>query len=362
MRCVGEAPVLGEKAVPVKGLERTGRDFDPEHIYVNQDQLNLPPRTRNLQSLTKIMKEDLERNQNSSDALDSIMLDLPEPTPYSLSPSAMQEHVRNKQRYNKMLKESRLRRKARLQEEQHPTEPIDIFYEDDVNMGMMPGSGLKSPRYNVDDIPVDRLHLERALDDDSAARGVTGHRYMHDENKLIKKLGLISVGPGVLDFGNVYVKSTVVKSFSVFNDLPQAILVAMQYDAEELSRSTPTSQVVPSAHAAGFDVSVCSAVPQTFQRQVVYTINGIHPYKLLIKATITPVQIRMSRADINFRFGEDSLDKTLTEKLVLDNPGNAPAKFSWQGANASFSVSPVSGVIPRGGSQGIEVTFTPPNS
>ncbi|CAE7914266.1 CFAP47, partial [Symbiodinium sp. KB8] len=97
------------------------------------------------------------------------------------------------------------------------------------------------------------------------------------------QLGLISVGPGVLDFGNVYVKSTVVKSFSVFNDLPQAILVAMQYDAEELSRSTPTSQVVPSAHAAGFDVSVCSAVPQTFQRQVVYTINGIHPYKLLIK-------------------------------------------------------------------------------
>ncbi|CAJ1445026.1 unnamed protein product [Effrenium voratum] len=121
-------------------------------------------------------------------------------------------------------------------------------------------------------------------------------------------------------------------------------------------------EVVPSAHAAGFDVSVCSASPQTFQRQVVYTINGIHPYKLLIKATITPVQIRMSRADINFRFGEDSLEKTLTEKLVLDNPGNAPAKFSWQGANQSFSVSPVSGVIPRGGSQGVEVTFTPPNS
>ena len=32
------------------------------------------------------------------------------------------------------------------------------------------------PRYNVDDIPVDKLHLERALDDDSAAEGVTGHR------------------------------------------------------------------------------------------------------------------------------------------------------------------------------------------
>ena len=32
------------------------------------------------------------------------------------------------------------------------------------------------PRYNVDDIPVEKLHLERALDDDSAAEGVTGHR------------------------------------------------------------------------------------------------------------------------------------------------------------------------------------------
>ena len=32
------------------------------------------------------------------------------------------------------------------------------------------------PGYNVDDIPVDKLHLERALDDDSAAEGVTGHR------------------------------------------------------------------------------------------------------------------------------------------------------------------------------------------
>ena len=27
-----EAPVLGEKVVPVKGLERTGRDFDPEPL------------------------------------------------------------------------------------------------------------------------------------------------------------------------------------------------------------------------------------------------------------------------------------------------------------------------------------------
>ncbi|CAE8600907.1 unnamed protein product, partial [Polarella glacialis] len=231
MRCYAEAPMIGEKSIPVKGLERTGRDFDPEHNFVNQENLMVPlTRARNLQSLTQIMKTDLSRNQNSSEALDSIMLDLPEPTPYSLSPSAMQEHVRNKQRYNRHLKESRWKRKQVEKNGGEPAQPVDIFFEDDVNMGMNPGSGLKSPRYNVDDIPVEKLALQRALDDDSGARGVTGHRYVHDENKLIKKkfkagpttqaevrecsatlenwqLGLISVGPRVLDFSNVYVKS-----------------------------------------------------------------------------------------------------------------------------------------------------------
>ncbi|CAE8649272.1 unnamed protein product, partial [Polarella glacialis] len=176
------------------------------------------------------------------------------------------------------------------------------------------------------------------------------------------QLGLISVGPRVLDFSNVYVKSQVVKSFSVYNDLPQAILVSMQYDSEELSRSTPISQVIPSAQAAGFDVVICSAQPQSFQRQVVYTINGMHAVKLLIKAEITPVQVRMSRSEILYRFGEDSLERTLTEQLMLSNHGNAPARYSWQGINSSFNINPMSGIIRAGASVVSEVVFTPPNS
>mmetsp|Transcript_76352 Transcript_76352/g.221693 ORF Transcript_76352/g.221693 Transcript_76352/m.221693 type:complete len:2886 (+) Transcript_76352:129-8786(+) len=386
MRCYGEAPVIGEKPIPVKGLERTGRDFDPEHVYVNQENLTLaPPRTRNLQSLTKIMKTDLSRNETSSAALDSIMLDLPEPTPYSLSPSAMQAHVRNKQRYNAHLKQTRVQRKVMEQRGGQPPAPVDIFFEDDVNMGMKPGSGLKSPRYAVDEIKPEKLHLQRALDDDSGARGVTGQTYKHDESKLIKKkfkagpttqaevrdcsaalenwqLSLISVGPRVLDFGNVYVRSQMVKSFSVFNDLPQAILLSMQYDAEELNRSSPISQVVPSAQAAGFDVTVCSSIPQSFQRQVVYTINGMHAFKLLVKAEITPVVIKMSRSELHFRFQEDNLEREIRESLVLSNPGNAPARFSWIGANASFSVNPQKHIIRPGESLTTEVVFTPPAS
>jgi hypothetical protein len=93
LRCYGTAPVIGEKSVPVRGVDKTGRDFEPEHSFVNPDAITLgAPKTRQLQSLTKIMKTDLNRHQESSQALDSLMLDLPEPTPYSLTPSAKSPH------------------------------------------------------------------------------------------------------------------------------------------------------------------------------------------------------------------------------------------------------------------------------
>lgn len=385
MRVYAHAPIIGEKKPPVKGLERAGRDFDAEHDFVNPETLKInQPTARHVKSLTKIMKSDLATNMHSSDALISLMEDMPEPTPYSLSPSAMQEYVRNKQRYNNTIKESRVRRKRaeKIASEGQPL-PVDIFFENDVNRGMNAGSGLKSPRYSVDEIKPEKLKLHRALDDESGARGVTGHRYIHDENKLIKKklkgapttqaevrecssplenwqLSLISVGPRMLDFGTIYVRSQVTKSFSVFNDLPQAVLVSITYDSEELSRSSPLSQVVPSAQAGGFDVTMCAVQPQSIQRQIVYTINGLHSFKLLVHAEITPVQINVSRSELAFRFPEESLERTLTESVVLKNPGNAPARFMWEGTNTSFSVVPGNGVIRQGQSCTCEVTFTPP--
>jgi hypothetical protein len=389
MRCYADAPIIGEKKPPNKGLERTGRDFDPEHDFVNLENLKIKdrPQVRNVRSLTKIMKTNLVGNLNNSEALNSIIEDLPEPTPYSLSPSAMQEHLRNRQKYNGVVRDSRVqrKRKERLERDGGPV-AVDIHFDNDINRGLVPGSGLKSPRYSVDDIKPEKLRLERALDDDSGARGVTGHRWNPDENKMIKKkfkaapttqaevrecsspleswqLGLITVGPRMLDFGTMYVRSQATKSFSVFNDLPQAILLAIQYDSEnELNKSTPISQVVPSAQPAGFDVTMCSTVPQTVQRQIVYTINGLHAFKFSVHAEITPVQIQMTRTEITFRFAEDSLERTLTESVVLKNPGNAPARFVWEGVNQHFSVHPDKGVIRQGATVACEVTFTPPTT
>ena len=133
----------------------------------------------------------------------------------------------------------------------------------------------------------------------------SGLRYPHDPDKLIKKkfkpapttqaevrdcalsldlpqLNLISCGPKAIDFGQIFVKSTITKSFSVFNDLPQCVLVTLGLDGIELlAKSTPLSQVVPSAHAAGFDLVCSSATPKDLNKTVVYTINGVHTNKIL---------------------------------------------------------------------------------
>lgn len=54
-----------------------------------------------------------------------------------------------------------------------------------------------------------------------------------------------------------------------------------------------------------------------------YTINGIHSAKLLIKGEVSPVQLDVSRSELNMRFTDVNLEKHLSEPIVLFNKGNA---------------------------------------
>uniref|UniRef100_A0A0G4F070 Calponin-homology (CH) domain-containing protein n=1 Tax=Chromera velia CCMP2878 TaxID=1169474 RepID=A0A0G4F070_9ALVE len=169
-----------------------------------------------------------------------------------------------------------------------------------------------------------------------------------------------------IDFGKSFVKTTTQRCLSVFNDTAQSILVDVNLEgAEELSRTDPLSQVVPSAHAAGFDLMLNASVPQRVQRQITVTINGRHPQRISITGELTPVTLNMSREDINFSFSEDTLEQLLTEQLILTNPGNGPAYFRWgapeeEGAE-SFNLKPLSGVVKPKESVTCEIAFMAPS-
>ncbi|CAD7936763.1 unnamed protein product [Amoebophrya sp. A120] len=389
---IGESVKMGYKQKQVKGLEKVAADFEPQYHYVNVEELftTAPPFKRQMSTLTAIMKADVQ-SLEATHALENLMADQPEPTMHTLAPSAMQEFVKNKQIYNQYLKDARKKRKVEEYWEKQggrPTKDFDIFFEDDADIGIKAGSGLKSPKYSVHDVKSEKLWLARPLDDDpDVVRGVTGLRYTHDENKPIRKkfktapttqaevrdctaqlldaqLSLISCGPKKIDFGKVFVKSSISKSFSIFNDLPHSVLLALQLDGiDVLSKTTPLSQVVPSAHACGFDIVMSSPTPKILDKTITYTINGFHQQKLQLCGEVTPVTLLLPTAELVFNFGDD-LDRTLTETIVLENPGNAMARFHWQvQPGSAFTVSPEKGTVKPYANIAVSISYTPfPNS
>eukprot|EP00392_Amoebophrya_sp_AT5.2_P009549 g9577.t1 len=379
----GESAKMGYKRKAVKGLEKVSADFEPEYHYVNVEELftTQPAYKRQMNTLTAIMKADVQSIE-ATHALENIMADQPEPTMHTLAPSAMQDNY---------LREARKKRKTEEYWESkggRPTKDFDIFFEDDPDVGIKPGSGLKSPKYSVNDVPAEKLWLARPLDDDPGViRGVTGLRYHHDEAKPIRKkfktapttqaevrdctaqlldaqLALISSGPKKIDFGKIFVKSQTSKSFSVFNDLAESVLIALQLDGiDVLAKTTPTAQVVPSAHAAGFDIILSSPEPRLLDKTITYTINGFHQQKLQLLGEVTPVTLLLPAAELVFNFG-DALDRTLTETIVLENPGNAAARFQWQlQSGSAFAVTPERGVVKPYSNMAVSISYTPfPNT
>ena len=110
----------------------------------------------------------------------------------------------------------------------------------------------------------------------------------------------------MLDFGKIFVKSSITKSFSIYNDLPQCVWVELQLDPKDTSiKSHPASQVIPGANVAGFDLSMSSASPQTVDKVVVWTINGLHTNKMQLRGEIVPVSLNVSQQELKFTFRDD---------------------------------------------------------
>lgn len=276
-------------------------------------------------------------------------------------------------------------------------------------MGIEPRGGLEEPRLALPSA-AEGLWLERPMDQLAGATGTergggaaageggsssssrggdagAGPRKrvrtsVHDDTKLIRRkfkpkpstpaevrdcstslsaseLVAVSAGPKLVDFGRVNVNSRSVRSFSVVNDLAQSILVAVAFDCDELRSSGPASQVLPPGAVAGFDVVLRPTKVQEFRHAVPYVINDTHTFKFTVAADVVPVALVLSRDELFFRFPSDSLAASLTERLVLENPGNAPAEFAWSTRGGPFSVTPASGTVPAGSSLELQVTFSP---
>lgn len=178
-----------------------------------------------------------------------------------------------------------------------------------------------------------------------------------DENKLIKKkfkpypatqaeiadcsktldfdqLEQVMAGPKTLNFGRLSVNGVGRKSLGVQNNLPQHVLVTLQLHDEsglsELAAKTSlNSQVIPPRSMAGFDLVFMSPTEQFFQKQLTFTINGIHTRQVTIVAEVAPIMVELAPHDLKFEFMSVDLSASMCLDVTLVNTSDSTAPFRW---------------------------------
>eukprot|EP00762_Andalucia_godoyi_P000316 ANDGO_03161.mRNA.1 hypothetical protein H310_00289 len=344
IRVSGSSSTIAPKKAIIGGTDKIAEDFKPELKFVDPFSISMRSSDANVSSQTGayVVKK--------SDALSN-----PEFV------KTMDHH----RKYNSYIRQGKNEDEVLAAQSQH-----EVMYMNDRDIGLIPADGLQSPRLELPPA-ADPLFLNNRPGQESSQKGSPKKRSMvFDENKIIKKkfkphpsnpaearecatllspkeLMQISYGPKVLDFGTLSVYSKLTKSFSVLNHLSTSVLVSLLSEREELSQSSPWSQVIPPNGTAGFDITLCSDIAQTFQQTVYFTVNGHHRLKFLVYAEIVPIDVRLSSEEVLFRFGDFSMERTVTETVSLTNTSGAPAQFCWKNlpTDGAFTVEPVSGVI-----------------
>nr|CCC90788.1 conserved hypothetical protein [Trypanosoma congolense IL3000] len=176
----------------------------------------------------------------------------------------------------------------------------------------------------------------------------------------------------VLEFQRVTVGSTSTKPFYLFNGTSASVLVTMPTHESHLS-FLPQAQVIPAGRVAVFDVTFRSETVHVFQQVIQITINGRHLLRFAMRAESVPVEVSLSREDINLHFSNFCEEPVARSAVVLSNNGNSVATYSWSlqmtnsgggviknAGSGPFAIEPMSGTIPPMSKVTASVLFSPP--
>ena len=217
----------------------------------------------------------------------------------------------------------------------------------------------------------DNLFVLRPIDKYEPMIEKKSHAFSHDPNSKIKKklnsepksqidirechleltgemLQKIFASPKKIDFGSIYSKASVTKTFGIRNDLRTSIIVQLFVENEELKGTDLKPQVIPSSQNTAFEVSFSSKTfPLQFKGTVKYVINHKHSFFFEVCAQVDPVKLELATKSLKFSFNENNKEMFTREKLRIKNEGNAPGKFKWTDFK-NFEPDPKEGkVLPK---------------
>ncbi|XP_068919939.1 cilia- and flagella-associated protein 47 [Petaurus breviceps papuanus] len=261
--------------------------------------------------------------------------------------------------------------------------------DNEIDIGMKPGGGLKSPHLSVTQIfeemtePV-KLPLKEssllstqnlAAKETESLHGnvinVVHHNPSTSQAKedcsLIltpKQLHQVVIGPSVLDFGDICVNYICTKQVHVINNLPLHILVRLEIDHEELKNTNPLSYVVPPTSNTCIPIAFEKTTLGTFWKSFSFTINNIPSGNILVKAVVMPVALELSTKELVIRPTRGFLVKTGYRGTVrLYNHRNCAARFKWKPLildnGIAFSIRPAKGIVEGYSALDCEVSWQP---
>ena len=187
------------------------------------------------------------------------------------------------------------------------------------------------------------------------------HKEIRDTNMELtgEMLQKVFAGPKIIDFGMIFVKSSMTKTFTVRNDLRSTILVKLEVTYEELRGSYSKPQVIPPGEIATFDVVLSSNRTEEFRGSVKYIINNKASFEFLVTGMVELVTLEPEMTNLKFAF-DDNNDMEVAHKVWIKNKGNASGRFRWLlHENKVFSVEPKEGEIQAGGKLEAKIIFKP---
>ncbi|XP_063136439.1 cilia- and flagella-associated protein 47 isoform X2 [Rattus norvegicus] len=257
----------------------------------------------------------------------------------------------------------------------------------EVDIGMQPSSGLRSPSLSqseIEEIPSSSktsVKAKRLLSTKKIAsreseslqrkisRGLkskpTTHQEKHDCSKVLtpKQIHQVIVGPSVLNFGNVCVKSTNTQLLHIVNMLPMYILIQLDIDLEELQKTNQFSYVIPPTSSTYISMVFESSIHGKFWKSFTFKINNITGGHILVMAVILPVKLELSSNEIVLRPQSFLLKTCFRGTVRLYNHLNCPAEFGWKPVatlrGIAFTIRPAKGIVDPYCSLECEVNWLP---
>ena len=408
LKFCGTCNTVMEKLRKNRGLESLPESFIEEKKFLQDDNVSdvLPLKSKKIKERMLLSWQSLA---GSRELIEDIYKQFSDKYFLSANPDEMIYKEINKKVYNDYMKSSRFDRSNQVQQKKLNVKMLELNeklkelglihpekddqsddekgrnkYDAPIDQEFFFGlrqAGDNDPKLGLPDTK-DTLYVEKPIAQYEPLRVTESLSFQPDPNALIKKkypsepkshkeirdstteltgemLQKIFAGPKIIDFGMIFVKSTSVKTFTVRNDLRNAIMVKLEINYDELKSSYSKPQVIPPGEIATFDIVLNSHRTEEFRGNIKYIINNKHAFEFLVTGLIELVTLEPEFTSLKFAF-DDNNDMEVAHKIWIKNKGNSQGHFRWYLAdNKVFSVEPKDGDIPAFGKLEAKIIYKP---